>query len=93
MTQKWEAGELTNFEYLMHLNSLAGRSYNDLNQYPVFPWILKDYDSTDLDLTDPDIYRDLSKPMGDQTPKRAQEFRERYEMWEDPTGVHCVRPR
>ena len=32
MTQRWENGELTNFQYLMHLNTLAGRSYNDLNQ-------------------------------------------------------------
>ncbi|KPP72299.1 hypothetical protein Z043_108709, partial [Scleropages formosus] len=38
-------GEMTNFEYLMHLNTLAGRTYNDLMQYPVFPWILADYDS------------------------------------------------
>jgi Beige/BEACH domain len=22
----------------MQLNTLAGRTYNDLNQYPVFPW-------------------------------------------------------
>ena len=29
----------------MCLNTLAGRSYNDLMQYPVFPWILADYDS------------------------------------------------
>lgn len=29
----------------MHLNTLAGRSYNDLMQYPVFPWILADYDA------------------------------------------------
>lgn len=29
----------------MHLNTLAGRSYNDLMQYPVFPWILADFDS------------------------------------------------
>jgi hypothetical protein len=29
----------------MHLNSLAGRSYNDLMQYPVFPWVVADYDS------------------------------------------------
>lgn len=38
-------GEISNFQYLMHLNTLAGRSYNDLMQYPVFPWILADYDS------------------------------------------------
>ena len=86
VTQRWESGELSNFEYIMHLNTLAGRSYNDLNQYPVFPWILKDYDSTELDLNDPAIYRDFTKPMGAQTPKRAESFRERYDMWEDPTG-------
>lgn len=34
---------LTNFEYLMHLNTISGRSFNDLNQYPVFPWVLRDY--------------------------------------------------
>ncbi len=38
-------GEMTNFQYLMHLNTLAGRSYNDLMQYPVFPWVLADYTS------------------------------------------------
>ena len=38
-------GELSNFEYLMHLNTLAGRSYNDLMQYPIFPWVLADYSS------------------------------------------------
>ncbi|XP_045140276.1 WD repeat and FYVE domain-containing protein 3 [Echinops telfairi] len=45
VTQRWERGEISNFQYLMHLNTLAGRSYNDLMQYPVFPWILADYDS------------------------------------------------
>lgn len=41
----FKRGEISNFQYLMHLNTLAGRSYNDLMQYPVFPWILADYDS------------------------------------------------
>lgn len=86
VTQRWEAGELTNFEYLMQLNTLAGRSYNDLNQYPVFPWVLADYTSETLDLSDPSIYRDLTKPMGAQTPKRAEGFQFRFENWEDPTG-------
>ena len=31
--------------YLLRLHELAGRSHNDLNQYPVFPWVLRDYDS------------------------------------------------
>lgn len=37
VTQRWVRGEISNFQYLMHLNTLAGRSYNDLMQYPVFP--------------------------------------------------------
>lgn len=40
-----QKGELSNFEYLMHLNTLAGRTYNDLMQYPIFPWVLADYQS------------------------------------------------
>lgn len=38
-TERWQGGELTNFHYLMILNSYAGRSYHDLSQYPVFPWV------------------------------------------------------
>lgn len=29
----------------MHLNTVAGRTYNDYMQYPVFPWVLADYTS------------------------------------------------
>ncbi|KOB73312.1 Uncharacterized protein OBRU01_10878, partial [Operophtera brumata] len=67
VTQRWLRGEISNFQYLMHLNTLAGRSYNDLMQYPVFPWILADYDSLELDLNDPATFRDLTKPMGAQS--------------------------
>lgn len=40
---------------------IPGRTYNDLNQYPVFPWVLTNYDTKDLDLSLPSNYRDLSK--------------------------------
>lgn len=79
LTSRWQAGRLTNFEYLMHLNALAGRSFHDLTQYPVFPWILSDYTSEELDLDDPDIYRPLEKPMGAIGEARAKQFRERFE--------------
>ena len=39
----------------------TGRSYNDLNQYPVFPWVLQDYSSDTLNLNTPESFRDLSK--------------------------------
>lgn len=75
----------------MHLNTLAGRSYNDLMQYPVFPWILADYTSSKLDLTRPETFRDLSKPMGAQTADRLTQFKKRYKEWDDPTGMPCLK--
>ncbi|KAJ3091789.1 hypothetical protein HK102_013434 [Quaeritorhiza haematococci] len=87
LTQKWCQRDISNFEYLMRLNSLAGRSYHDLTQYPVFPWILSDYESEELDLEDAASFRDLSKPMGAQGKERAEKFIERYSCWDDPTGA------
>ncbi|KAL1438238.1 hypothetical protein MTO96_048319 [Rhipicephalus appendiculatus] len=82
MTQKWQRREISNFEYLMFLNTIAGRTYNDLNQYPVFPWVLTNYESPELDLSLPSNYRDLSKPIGALNPSRRAFFEERYETWE-----------
>ncbi|XP_076127007.1 WD repeat and FYVE domain-containing protein 3 [Alosa pseudoharengus] len=86
VTQRWERGEISNFQYLMHLNTLAGRSYNDLMQYPVFPWILAEYDVEELDLTNPKTFRNLSKPMGAQTDDRLIQYKKRFKDWEDPNG-------
>ncbi|XP_037920085.1 neurobeachin isoform X9 [Hermetia illucens] len=85
MTQKWQRREISNFEYLMFLNTIAGRTYNDLNQYPVFPWVLTNYESKELDLSQPSNYRDLSKPIGALNPSRRAYFEERYESWDNDT--------
>lgn len=61
----------------MQLNSFAGRTYNDLMQYPVMPWVLRDYTSKMIDLANPMVYRDLSRPIGAQTDDRAVRFAER----------------
>lgn len=76
--KRWQKGEISNFYYLMIVNTMAGRTFNDLTQYPVFPWVLADYTSEELDLDDPKTYRDLSKPMGAQTTERVQGFVETY---------------
>lgn len=104
--QKWVCREISNFEYLMQLNTIAGRTYNDLSQYPVvgtsvvigsahdfcctsrhhvalvlcfpqFPWVLCDYTSPSLDLEDPLVFRDLSKPIGVVNPRHAQNVKEK----------------
>ncbi|TPP65009.1 Neurobeachin, partial [Fasciola gigantica] len=85
MTTRWQRRELSNFDYLMYLNTIAGRTYNDMNQYPIFPWILTNYTAAELDLNEPSNYRDLSKPIGALDPKRKAYFDERYVSWDDDT--------
>nr|XP_019543989.2 uncharacterized protein LOC109414613 [Aedes albopictus]XP_029723549.1 uncharacterized protein LOC109414613 [Aedes albopictus] len=65
-TQAWKEGSLSNWEYLMHLNQISGRSYHDLMQYPVYPWILSDYESPTLDLLLEKSFRNLEKPIAVQ---------------------------
>uniref|UniRef100_A0A5B7ADS9 BEACH domain-containing protein C2 n=1 Tax=Davidia involucrata TaxID=16924 RepID=A0A5B7ADS9_DAVIN len=84
LMERWSRWEISNFEYLMQLNTLAGRSYNDITQYPVFPWILSDYSSKSLDLANPSSYRDLSKPIGALNFDRLKKFQERYSSFDDP---------
>ena len=57
VTQKWINGEISNFEYLIHINNFAGRTFHDINQYPVFPWVLSNYSSHKLDLNDKNNFR------------------------------------
>ncbi|XP_028916530.1 WD repeat- and FYVE domain-containing protein 4 isoform X1 [Ornithorhynchus anatinus] len=91
MLQKWQKRDISNFEYLMYLNTLAGRTYNDYMQYPVFPWILADYTSKTLNLMNPRTFRDLSKPMGAQTKERKLKFTQRYKEVEKSEGDLTVR--
>ncbi|OQR94405.1 hypothetical protein ACHHYP_01322 [Achlya hypogyna] len=79
LTKQWLRGSLSNFEYLVELNAMAGRSFNDLTQYPIFPWVLADYTSPTLDLTNVASYRDLAKPMGALGASRALQFQERFQ--------------
>ncbi|XP_063686393.1 neurobeachin-like protein 2 [Bolinopsis microptera] len=74
ITKKWMERRISNFEYLMNLNTIAGRTYNDLSQYPVFPWVLTDYLSDSIDFESPlcECFRDFSKPIGAQIPERAE---------------------
>ena len=82
----WKNWKITNFEFLMWLNIFSNRSYNDLSQYPVFPWILSNY-TDPLQFgqnTDENIYRDLACPMGmleinQESIKRKELFLEMYD--------------
>ena len=79
----WIAGKMSNFDYLMALNTIAGRSFNDLCQYPIMPWIIAQYTEETLDLTNPATFRDLSKPMGALNEDRLADALERYDSMEE----------
>ncbi|XP_067146586.1 protein FAN [Apteryx mantelli] len=92
---QWQRGHISNYQYLLHLNNLADRSCNDLSQYPVFPWIIADYSSSVLDLTKPETFRDLSKPIGALNKERLDRLLTRYREMPDPKfmyGSHYSSP-
>eukprot|EP00985_Skeletonema_marinoi_P012038 scaffold5743_cov173-Skeletonema_marinoi.AAC.7 len=85
-THAWSHGAISNFDYLMGLNCLAGRSFNDICQYPVMPWVLSNYTSEEVpDLTDVSNFRDLSKPIGALNEQRLEELIDRFNSFDDPT--------
>ncbi|KAM4688448.1 protein FAN [Discoglossus pictus] len=85
---QWQMGHLSNNEYLLHLNNLADRSCNDLSQYPVFPWIIADYTSSELDLTIPETFRDLRKPIGALNRERLERLLKRYHEMPDTKFIY-----
>ena len=60
--EEWQNYKISTLEYLMWLNIYSGRSFNDLTQYPVFPWVIINYTTNELSKeTD---FRNLSLPIG-----------------------------
>ena len=95
VTRLWRCRMVSNFDYLMFVNQHASRSFNDLTQYPVFPWILADYTSSTLDLTNPATFRDLSKPIGALNDARLAKLLMRYKEMPEPRflyGTHYSTP-
>lgn len=44
ITVRWVKGLISNFEYLMKLNILGGRTFNDQRHYPIFPSVIQNFD-------------------------------------------------
>ena len=55
-TEEWIYHRISNYQYLMALNSMAGRRIGDPNFHPIFPWIT-DFKGTCAE----DSWRDLTK--------------------------------
>ena len=82
--EEWQKNNISTLEYLMWLNIYSGRSFDDLTQYPVFPWIITNYSDDSEKISIENDLRNLSIPMGmmdisDKAQLRKDTFIETYE--------------
>jgi hypothetical protein len=84
----WSKGLITTYNYLIIVNTIAGRSYNDISQYFTMPWILKDYISDGLNLNTEDIYRDLSRPIYAMDENNYENLMSKYTEADDSDKFH-----
>ena len=79
LISEWLEGRLNNYEYLLFLNKYSSRTFNDVNQYPIFPWIIKKYiinmKNNCIDI----IYRDFKYPMAAQSEDNKRTALNRFE--------------
>ena len=75
----WKLNKISTFEYLMWINIYGNRSFRDIAQYPIFPWLLNNYEHDNFEelISEIDNIRDFRLPMGmlviDEKSKSRQE--------------------
>ena len=61
----WKNSKISSLEYLMWINIYGNRSFRDIAQYPVFPWILNDYNLSNVEnIINFKAIRNFNLPMG-----------------------------
>ena len=90
IVKAWQMGGISTFHYLIHLNNMADRSFHDIAQYPVMPWVISDYTSEQLDLSAKGTFRDLSQPIGALQPERIAELLKRYDAMDEPRYLYAT---
>ena len=62
--ENWQRWEISTMNLLMIMNIYSNRTFNDVNKYPIFPWIFTDYKSDTFPEKFVDKIRPMDKPMG-----------------------------
>ena len=77
---EWQKDKLSTYEYLLFVNKYSSRTFNDSNQYPIFPWLIQKYilDEEDKNIVDI-IYRNFKYPMAAQTEDNQQVALNRFQ--------------
>jgi len=75
----WTKNKISNYDYIVLLNILSGRSLNNLSQYFIFPRLLNDFNHTILNWISSSIYRDLSYPVLASEPQIRDDIKKKYD--------------
>ena len=65
-------------------------SFNDLMQYPVFPWVINVYEGNHLDLNDVNTYRKLNKPIACQKTENEEKYKMHYAVSQLKTEPNII---
>ena len=79
------------------MNKYSGRSFNDLSQYPIFPWILHDYQSPTFEQLSANIQkgealRDLTKHSGVLSQAKHEYAKAQFEKDDDMAQIYGTEP-
>ena len=66
ISELYKSCKISTFEYLMWINIYGNRSYQDIGQYPVFPWLLINNESDKFEtlISNNQNIRDFRLPLG-----------------------------
>ena len=75
----WLDGKISTLDYLLLINKYSGRSYNDLTQYLIIPWLLNNYS----DITNTNNYRKMNLSMAIQDQENLEMVKQNYDKDKD----------
>ena len=71
-TRKYKDNKITTYDYLLMLNKFSSRSYNNIMEYPIIPWLKYTKEIRDFDL-----------PMSLQTEESKKAFEDKYYVFKE----------
>ena len=81
--EQWVDDEMTTYQYLLYINKFSSRSYNDVNQYPIFPWIFRETSlGSYRDKEKLPKFRDLQYPVSIRGKSLCNEEKEKEDLEE-----------
>ena len=79
LTTEWQEERLSTYEYLLFLNKYGTRTFNDVNQYPIFPWLVRKFELDSNNKFIETKYRDFKYPMAAQIEENRVNAFNRFE--------------